>query len=746
MRIRLKTKHLQKTEGANRPIFWRRADIPADDSFRRILKATVRIKRTSMGSVADALDVVSTSISARYRALIRIAQAIRGHRNPRELFDLLTRELREVLPFDAIVQFDEAANKVHFNYCKEHDHPHPGSLHIEPEETVAWWVYQNQKPVMIRNAEREGRFPENMSIFRRFGIQSACAVPLTTAHRRLGSMAIASESADAYSDEDVLFFSLVADQIALATDDALNFEASQRIGERLQLLLDLSNRVMANLELPELLKEISASIRQVMQCDGVGVILPATEDNRYRLYALDFPKSKGALSDKLSMPVEETASLMGVIRSREPMTLDKKGLARDQEGHALAIAEGIQAVCHLPLIGKNRVLGVLNLGRLEDVPFTIDDVEFLTQVANQVAIAVENALAYGQIAELKDRLAQEKIYLEDEIRSELKFEEIIGQSAVLRNVLGQIETVAPTDSTVLIYGDTGTGKELVARALHNLSSRGKNAFVKLNCAAIPTGLLESELFGHERGAFTGAISQRIGRFELAHNGTVFLDEIGEIPLELQPKLLRVLQEREFERLGGTRTIRSDARLIAATNRDLSAMVEDKTFREDLFYRLNVFPIRVPPLRERTEDIPLLVRHFVQQLSRRMNKRIDSISSDTMRSLVHYDWPGNIRELQNVIERAVILSPGPALKVSLADLKTRVEPLAIRAPKVAERTEGGNMQSVLDETERAQILRALEQSKGIVSGGEGAAALLGMKRSTLQFRMQKLGIRVSRTSA
>jgi formate hydrogenlyase transcriptional activator len=688
---------------------------------------------------------VPTSISARYRALIRIAQAIRGHRDPKELFQLLTRELREALPFDGIVQFDEAANKVHWNHCTDHHHPHPNSVMLAPEATVAWWVYHNQQPVMIRDAERETRFPENMTMFKRFGIRSACAVPLTTAHRRLGSLAIASESADAYTDEDVLFFSLVADQIALATDDALNFEASQRAGERLQLLLDLSNRVVANLELPDLLKEISAGIRQVMQCDGVGVVLPGTEENRYRLYALDFPKSRGMIAEKLLTVVDETAALNRVMASRMPLIMNKRELASDPHGNSLAIEEGIQALCHLPLIGKNRTLGALSLGRLEDAPFTVDDVEFLTQVANQVAIAVENALAFRQIAELKDRLAQEKVYLEDEIRSELKFEEIIGKSAALRSVLSQIETVAPTDSTVLIYGDTGTGKELVARALHNLSSRGTNAFVKLNCAAIPMGLLESELFGHEKGAFTGAISQQVGRFELAHNGTVFLDEIGEIPLELQPKLLRVLQEREFERLGGTRTIRSDARLIAATNRDLSAMVDEQKFRQDLFYRLNVFPIRVPALRERTEDIPLLVRHFVQQFSRRMNKQIDSIPSETMRALVRYEWPGNIRELQNVIERAVILSPGPALKVTLTDLK----PVAIkrlRASEVVAQTieDGGNMQQVLDETERVQILRALDQSRGIVSGTEGAAARLGMKRSTLQFRMQKLGIHVSRT--
>jgi len=697
-----------------------------------------------MGVVANDPGVLSTfSISARYRSLIRIAQAIRGHRNPKELFQLLTRELREVLPFDGIVQFDEAAHKVHWHHCE--DIPTHANLPvITPEETIAWWVSHNQQAVTVRDAARETRFPANMSMFNRFGIRSACAVPLTTAHRRLGSLVIASESVDAYSDEDVLFFSLVADQIALATDDAMNFEASQRNGERLKLLLDLSNRVMANLELPELLKEISSGIRQVMQCDGVGVILPGNE-NEYRLYALDFPSGNGALADKLSTPVPETATLTRAIRSRMPVTMNKREIAQDFDGHSVAIEEGLQAVCHLPLIGKNRTLGALSLARREDVPFTSDDVEFLTQVANQVAIAVENALAYGQIAELKDRLAQEKVYLEDEIRSELKFEEIIGKSAVLRNVLSQIETVAPTDSTVLIYGDTGTGKELVARALHNLSSRATNAFVKLNCAAIPTGLLESELFGHERGAFTGAIAQRIGRFELAHNGTVFLDEIGEIPLELQPKLLRVLQEREFERLGGTRTIRSDARLIAATNRDLSAMVEEQKFRQDLFYRLNVFPIRVPPLRERTEDIPLLVRHFVQQFSRRMNKHIDSIASETMRALVRYDWPGNIRELQNVIERAVILSTGTALAVSLADLQSRVEP-AMRRVKAPEPVNGSDMRGILDETERVQILHALDQARGIVSGPDGAAALLGMKRSTLQSRMLKLGIRVSRTSS
>jgi formate hydrogenlyase transcriptional activator len=382
------------------------------------------------------------------------------------------------------------------------------------------------------------------------------------------------------------------------------------------------------------------------------------------------------------------------------------------------------------------------VGARREHAFTDDDISFLGDVAKQVAIAVENAIAYDKIATLKDKLAQEKVYLEDEIRSELNFEEIVGSSDALRHVLRQVETVAPTDSTVLIYGETGTGKELIARALHTLSARKGHAFVKLNCAAIPTGLLESELFGHERGAFTGAIAQRVGRFELAHRGTMFLDEIGEVPLELQPKLLRVLQEREFERLGSTRTLHTDARLIAATNRDLAEMVAAQTFRSDLYYRLNVFPMRIPPLRERPEDIPVLVRHFVQQFSRRHNRTIEAIPSHTMDALVRYQWPGNIRELQNVIERGVIVSRGPVLNEPIAEFKAHTARAALAKPVKP----ANSLRATLGETERNQILKALEQSQWVIAGPKGAAARLGMKRSTLQFRMRKLGIQIARTGA
>jgi len=372
------------------------------------------------------------------------------------------------------------------------------------------------------------------------------------------------------------------------------------------------------------------------------------------------------------------------------------------------------------------------------------DIEFLTQIANQVAIAVENALAFGQIRELKDQLSKEKLYLEDEIRTEMNFAQIIGNSASLRKVLKHVETVAPTGSTVLIYGETGTGKELIARAIHDLSPRRSKPFVKLNCAAIPTGLLESELFGHEKGAFTGAIAQRIGRFEVADGGTIFLDEIGEIPLELQTKLLRVLQEREFERLGSSRTLRTDARLIAATNRDLEAMVSEQKFRSDLFFRLNVFPVHVPPLRERQGDIPLLVRHFTQQFSRRMNRMIETIPSAAMDALCRYQWPGNIRELQNVIERAAIISTGPVLSVDVSDLKFTKAGHAVEETTSPKSATNGGLHDVLQQSERQQILKALEQCNWVVAGPKGAAAYLRMKRSTLQQRIRKLGI--ARTSA
>jgi formate hydrogenlyase transcriptional activator len=680
-------------------------------------------------------------LSERYEALIRVSQAIGAHRDPKDLFRAMASELHRVVQFDGIVvaQYDEASNEILWNACEVCSQQGPVSPPVIPaDETITKWVYERQEPLVIPSLDRETRFPHMIAFLKEKGFQSVCALPLTTVHRRIGSIAVASRHADAYSTEEVRFLSLVADQAALAVDDALNFEASQSAqaalqhkNDRLKLLLEVNNTIVSNLELRDLLKAISASLRSVMQCDGVGVALPDGESQQLRFYALDFPNSKGLIREDIRIATNEDSAGARVFRAGEPESILR---GESDRVDPVAEAEGVQSMCHIPLVSRNRTLGLLSLARLAPIPFSARDLEFLTLIANQVAIAVENALAYQEIAELKDRLAQEKVYLEDEIRSELNFEEIVGRSPALRGLLQEIETVAPTDSTVLIYGETGTGKELIARAIHNLSTRGKNAFVKLNCAAIPTGLLESELFGHEKGAFTGAVAQRIGRFELANHGTVFLDEIGEIPLELQPKLLRVLQEREFERLGSSRTLRTDARLIAATNRDLAAMVEDQKFRADLFYRLNVFPVHVPSLRERQEDVPLLVRHFVQQFARRMNKVVDTIPSETMNILIRYHWPGNIRELQNLVERAVILSTGPILKVPLNDLQS--QPAAAAARKT----------ETLEEAERRHILDALDASEWVISGPKGAAASLGLKRSTLQARMEKLGIRRARAAA
>jgi formate hydrogenlyase transcriptional activator len=405
-------------------------------------------------------------------------------------------------------------------------------------------------------------------------------------------------------------------------------------------------------------------------------------------------------------------------------------------------------MCCVPLSTNGRTFGTINLASRNPDAFTVNDIELLQQVAAQVAIALENALAFKEIETLKDKLTVEKLVLEEEIRSEFNFEEIVGDSPALRSMLAQVEVAAPSGTSVLLLGETGTGKELIARAIHNLSPRRERAFVKINCAAIPAGLLESELFGHERGAFTGALTQKIGRFEFADRGTLFLDEVGDIPLELQPKLLRVLQEQEFEHLGSNRTLRVDVRVVAATNFDLARLVEERKFRSDLYYRLNVFPINIPPLRARPEDVPLLVRYFVQKFSRRQNKTVEYVPADVMDALTHYSWPGNIRELENLIERAVLLSPGKELRIPLSELRNS-SPVPDRVASGAAVSLAGlsgetrppaESIGTLEETQRQHILRALRQTEWRIAGPNGAAQLLGIKRTTLQARMRKLGIK------
>jgi formate hydrogenlyase transcriptional activator len=702
----------------------------------------------------DSETAAAPALETRFETLARVSQAIAAHRDPKELFGVLVNELHRVVQFDFIgVSLRDQNSDTFRNYFI--DMASRSELipeeQLMPEETLASWVYERQEPLLRSTGEMEPRYSRLQAILKRLNIRSTCALPLTTAHRKLGVITFCSKQVDTYSPNDIRFVSQVADYIALAFDDALNFAALRRASEelqskndRLQLLLDVTNQVVSNLELRDLLRAISHDVRRVMQCDYAGLSLPEAENKQLRLYALDFPEGKGFFHEELVYSVEGSPSGTA-FRTMKALTLQSPFAGwLDSPIAQIAVREGLKSVCCLPLISRYRAIGVLVLGRLRDDAFSQADISFLGQIANQIALAVENALAYREIRELKEQLSKEKLYLEAEIRTEMNFAQIVGNSASLRKVLKEVGTVAPTDSTVLIYGETGTGKELIARAIHDLSPRSSKPFVKLNCAAIPTGLLESELFGHEKGAFTGAIAQRIGRFEVADGGTIFLDEIGEIPLELQTKLLRVLQEREFERLGSSRTLRTDARLIAATNRDLEAMVAEQKFRSDLFFRLNVFPVNVPPLRERQEDIPLLVRHFTQQFSRRMKKVMETIPTAAMDALSRYHWPGNIRELQNVIERAVIISTGPALSVDVADLKfPKVSHPEERAAAPNSTTNGG-LYNLLEETERQQILQTLKQCNWVVAGPNGAAARLGMNRSTLQVRIRKLGI--SRGSA
>jgi formate hydrogenlyase transcriptional activator len=674
--------------------------------------------------------------SKRYESLLRATATIAACRDCGTFERLFAGELRRVIAFDYLnlVIFDESDCTVEWQLVDSTIKSDAISTEdLSSDETTAGLVYERQRLVVVENWASENRFPGLKGIFSELRIGSTCTLPLTTAHRRFGVIEVGSSNPDAYPEEEVSFLTLVADHVALTIEGALNFEEARRAqaelenkNDRLKLLLDVTNHVISNLDLRDLLRAISASVRRVMKCDAVGVMLPDSDRAHLRLFAKDFPGSNGHEHEGKPIAIEGTAPGIAFSTGKAFVCGESDLKALRPEGATDPDVEQLKLACFLPLVSRNRVMGVLALGRFEEHPFTQDDLDFLCQVAGQIATAVENALAYGEIADLKDRLAQEKLYLEDEIRGEVDFEGIVGQSTALHHVLQLVETVAPSDSTVLLLGETGTGKELIARAIHERSRRKDRTLVKLNCAAIPTGLLESELFGHEKGAFTGAVSQKIGRLELADKGTLFLDEVGDIPPELQPKLLRALQEREFERLGNSRTMKVDMRLVAATNRDLEKMVAEHQFRSDLFYRLNVFPIRIPPLRERPDDIPLLVRYFAQKYAQRMEKQIESIPAASIKKLTRWHWPGNIRELENFVERAVILTRGTVLEVPLAELKSDVP-----APIPVAGTREWN--------EREEITRILKETGGRVGGADGAAARMGIKRTTLISRIKKLGI-------
>ncbi len=669
-----------------------------------------------------------------YQSLLDVSQAILQHRDLGALVRDLSSRLHSILQFDFLnlILHDSERNTMRLHVLASANRPAPevAPMEFALDESPSGWVFLHQEPLVISDIRQETRWPAVMDLLRANSVISSCWVPLTTAQHRLGALGFGFGVLDR-AETQLDLMQQIASQVAVAVDNALNFENAEkyqgqvaRERDRLQILLEITNALVSELDIRDLFPTITSSVRRAVPHEYTSLVLVEPAGDQLRVHARVFEGDLGVLREGATAPIEETPAGQAV-EARRALVLDAAGLRRFPAAVIQNLVDaGIQSVCCVPLITRRRVLGTLNVGSTRENAFSPADVDFLSQVAGQAAIAIENATAYQQIARLKDQLAEEKLYLEDEIRTERNFGEMVGDSPSFRQILDQVATVAPTDATVLILGETGTGKELIARAIHDLSGRRERTFVKLNCAAIPTGLLESELFGHEKGAFTGAIAQKVGRFELASKGTLFLDEVGDIPLELQPKLLRALQEHEFERLGGTRTIHVDVRLVAATNRDLAQMISERQFRTDLYYRLNVFPISMPPLRERPGDIEKLVRYFTQKYARRMNKPITNISHETMDALVRYSWPGNVRELENLIERAVILTRGATLQIPRPEL-----------PAIADAASPVTLQ----DAEREHIRRVLDQTNWVVGGPNGAAARLGMKRTTLQSKMKKLGI-------
>ena len=593
-------------------------------------------------------------------------------------------------------------------------------------DSASGYVWQNQTSLLIRDLREDQRFPQVFGPLREKGFRTYYVFPLTTAQSRLGALGVGSREVNAYGERDLELLIRVAELVAIAVETALTKDALLEERRRLQALVNVNRELVSSLEIEHLLPLISECVTRVVPHDFAGVTLYEDDNRGMRAVVLSPADKRPVMEMGRTVTLDQTLSARAFLEQK-PQLLTRSDLSALNAPIATRMLDaGIQTVLCMPMVTSKGAVGTLNVGSKRNQAFSQQDTELLNQIAAQLAIALENARAYREIQSLKERLSQEKLYLEGEIRTELHFEEIVGESSELRKVLNQAKTVAPSGSTALILGETGTGTELIARATHRMSKRKDTSFIKVNCAAIPTGLLESELFGHEKGAFTGAISQKIGRIELADQGTLFLDEIGDILLELQPKLLRVLQDQEFERLGGVKTIRVDVRLLAATNHDLTKDLGAGEFRSDLFYRLNVFPIRMPPLRNRRSDIPVLVRHFVQKLAKRMDKVIDTIPNATMDALTTWQWPGNVRELKNFIERSVILSEGKVLRVPVSELRPQVG-------------EDGVEDTSLLAAERDYIVRVLRECGGLVSGPRGAADKLGLKRTTLQSKMGKLNI-------
>ncbi len=658
--------------------------------------------------------------------LMKMWESANAQRNLPDLAVAVSTRLRPIVPFEAFMfgLHDSERDAMRFHLW-EVGEPFPPAREIPMSGTLAGWCMENQQEFVAPRAEEVSKFPFWQEEVARLGINSYCILPLTGQKRRLGAWGVASKSADRYTVREVDLLKKFARIVAAFTENLLAADILRKEQERINLILDTSRALSAGTVTEQFLANLSEAIRKTMQPEFVQLALHEPSSHSFQFYSVGSPIAQMLLDKAEALPVEKSLSRFA-FHSGKSRVLGREDLKASGMGGPFLASNGLISVCSVPLIARQRTIGVLNLGSKHEQAFSPRDIAIIEHIANLLALRLDsasNTLTVSTQTETK----RESAHPVPGLAACPGFQDIIGESPVLKRALDQVKIVAPVYTTVLILGETGTGKELIARALHRLSSRSAAPFIKLNCAAIPTGLLESELFGHEKGAFTGAVSQKVGRLELADKGTLFLDEVGDIPLELQPKLLRVLQDQEFERLGGTRTIRVNIRLVAATNRDLARAVAEHEFRSDLYYRLNVFPITTPSLRERGADIELLTRYFVEKYSRLMRKCVTTIPSQVLEALGKWSWPGNVRELENFIERSVILSDGEFLNAPIGQLKA------------VNLDDNSTIEGTLDCMEREHILRALRESGGVIAGMHGAAARLGLKRTTLQSRLVKMGI-------
>ena len=697
----------------------------------------------------------------RARLLLDVTNAVATERHLNDLLTVISRLLAETIPhhYASVTLWDAEARQLRRRalvFPEGRGVIKDGAL-LGSDTAPPRLVFESGETRVFRWADILTLDQHSAEVMAAERLRSVCCVPLSTARARHGTLNVARPDEDGFSPEDVRLLEQIAGQLAVAIENAIHFEQADHYRreataqrDRLRLLLDVNNALLSRLDGQSFELSILERLRASVPHDYASLAILDPDVRALRLEAITLYDGRGLTAPRTLLPIDASPSGIA-FTERKPLVFNDLSQFPEQGVSTLRQAH-IQSICCIPLITRHGALGTLNVARRSTEICSPDEVELLVDVARQVAIALENMLAFREISDLKDRLNEEKLYLQDEITRHKDFKEIIGSSHALTRVLEQIRTVAPTDATVLLLGETGTGKELLARALHDLSRRRERTFVRVNGAALPAGLVESELFGYEKGAFTGAVGAKVGRLELADRGTLFLDEVGDLPLDVQPKLLRALQEREFERLGSTRVRRVDLRLVAATNRNLDEMVAHGAFRRDLYYRLNVFPIHIPPLRERPEDIPALVQHFTARFAREMGRQITTIPKSLTDALMKEQWPGNIRELENVIERAVILSRGPALQLpapAAATPRDQARPDQMRSEQVSRDqpprdqtapppTAVSSGQGLRDQ-EREAILRALRDAHGVIGGTDGAAMRLGIKRTTLHSKMKKLGI-------